>query len=107
MSSEPQNYFDPSKQTKFQTYAYAYIKRAIRDQTRGVWSSDSTEDGTERGMGTNDWPGRPDDTAEEELDFMRFLADLIGVPAHQLVKRIYQDTKDMSKTSIEELKRLS
>jgi hypothetical protein len=97
------NNFDPRKQTKFQTYAYDYIKRAIRDQTRGAWSWDSKEDGTERGLDTKDWLGRPDDTAKEDLDLTMFLADLIGVPAGQLVERIYQGTKEMSKTSVEEL----
>jgi hypothetical protein len=100
--------FNPNNRTKFQTYAYDYIKRAIRDQTRGAWSWDSNESGIEGGRETKDWPNRPDDmakddTAEEELDFIRFLADLIGVPAGQLTERIYQGTKEMSKTSVEEL----
>ena len=100
------NNFNPSNQTKFQTYAYEYIKRAIREQTRGAWSWDSNE--SEGEPETKAWPNRPDDmakdvTAEEELDFIRFLADLIGAPAGQLTERIYQGTKEMSKTSIEEL----
>jgi len=94
------NNFDANKGATFQTYAFPYIKRAIRDQKRGDWAWEPKESGTK-----NEWEAKddPDDTTNEELDFIELLADLKGVPAEQLVERIYQTTRDASEFCAAEL----